>query len=346
MTSFQVMQWLRQGIAAAKAGDAERARELLLQVVDADENNEQAWLWLSSVVDNDADREVCLENVLAINPDNNLAKAGLAHLRSRKAPPPAPPEPQPAPPPPVATTPTDEWRPSRAAPSAPAADDLLEARLATAAALTAEEAQAGIRPAKPARRRSARGLQLAAVLGFGLLAVAVGLLLIFQVGPFDPSRRDYAGAMRPVLADYDAWWGGAYGALLNELNGFCGPTADGWRNQDVLLNCSRYPAVDCALLAAHCGSDVDAMRVRVAGLSREAQKAGRTLLTAFEAVSVPADVAPAHARFLACLRARVADAVWAGELARGGPPGGPDHVPACQMFPDAEDVVRQYVGGW
>jgi len=74
MTSYQVAEWLRQGIAAAQAGDADRASELLMRVVDVDEYNEQAWLWLSSVVDSDTDREVCLENVLAINPDNKLAK--------------------------------------------------------------------------------------------------------------------------------------------------------------------------------------------------------------------------------------------------------------------------------
>ena len=43
MTSFQVAQWLRQGIAAAQAGDAKKAYDLLLKVVDVDEYNEQAW---------------------------------------------------------------------------------------------------------------------------------------------------------------------------------------------------------------------------------------------------------------------------------------------------------------
>ena len=38
---------LEEGITAAKAGQKERARQCLMQVVKADENNEQAWLWLS-----------------------------------------------------------------------------------------------------------------------------------------------------------------------------------------------------------------------------------------------------------------------------------------------------------
>ncbi len=60
MTSYQVAEWLRKGIAAAQAGDAQQAYEWLLKVVDVDEHNEQAWLWLSSVVESDGDREVCL----------------------------------------------------------------------------------------------------------------------------------------------------------------------------------------------------------------------------------------------------------------------------------------------
>ena len=69
---------LQQGIALAKAGRHEEAREMLLQVIDLDERNETAWLWISGVVDNDEDRGIALENVLQINPNNEWAKRGLA----------------------------------------------------------------------------------------------------------------------------------------------------------------------------------------------------------------------------------------------------------------------------
>ena len=71
---------LQQGIALAKAGRREEARALLLQVIDLDERNETAWLWISGVVDNDEDRGIALENVLQINPNNAWAKRGLAIL--------------------------------------------------------------------------------------------------------------------------------------------------------------------------------------------------------------------------------------------------------------------------
>lgn len=75
---------LVQGISAAKAGKREEARLLLAKVVSKDSGNERAWLWLSGVVDSDENRRLCLENVLALNPDNRLAKKGLERLvRSR-----------------------------------------------------------------------------------------------------------------------------------------------------------------------------------------------------------------------------------------------------------------------
>jgi hypothetical protein len=357
MTSLQAKQWLSQGIAAARAGDAERARELLLQAVDADEYSEQAWLWLSSVVESDADREVCLENVLAINPDNNLAKAGLVHLRTRKMPQPPPPKPEPTPPPPQ-----PKWPPVReqAAPAArwkqsqvePAAEfgDLPEERLTTevekaaAAARTKEKPGRGESGGRP--RLLFQAARTIALLGLGLLVAAIAAMFVLRIGPFDPSRRDYASAMRPVLADYEAWWDGPYGALVTDLNRLCGPTADGWRNRDVLLSCGRYPALDCALVAAHCGSDIDAMRERVAQLSQEAQQTGQTLLATFDDIVPPDDVAPAHAHFLACLQAQVADVTQMDELANGRPATRRENTPACQMFPHAEEQVRRYVSSW
>ncbi len=81
--SVQVSEWLRDGIAAAKAGRRDEARKLLMRVVEANESSEQGWIWLSSVMDTDEDRLVCLENVLTLNPDNVQARAGLKWLREQ-----------------------------------------------------------------------------------------------------------------------------------------------------------------------------------------------------------------------------------------------------------------------
>ncbi len=86
MTSPYLQTLLREGIDAARAGQKERARALLQEVVETDETNLQAWLWLSSVVDDWADKHVCLENVLTLDPNHQVAKAGPAWL-DRQAPP-------------------------------------------------------------------------------------------------------------------------------------------------------------------------------------------------------------------------------------------------------------------
>ena len=76
---------LDQGIAAVKAGQREHARDLLMRVVEQDDENALAWLWLSGVVDSLDDREVCLENVLSLEPHNEMARKGLDILRRQKA---------------------------------------------------------------------------------------------------------------------------------------------------------------------------------------------------------------------------------------------------------------------
>ncbi|MAT95641.1 MAG: hypothetical protein CL608_00615 [Anaerolineaceae bacterium] len=73
-------QLLKIAIQAAKAGEREKAHQLLMKIVEQDEANETAWLWLSGTVKTKEDRQVCLENVLAINPHNEIAKKGLKKL--------------------------------------------------------------------------------------------------------------------------------------------------------------------------------------------------------------------------------------------------------------------------
>jgi tetratricopeptide (TPR) repeat protein len=90
----QVTELVRRGIAAAKAGRKEEARQALLQVTELDEQNEQAWLWLSSIVDSPEEKRICLGNVLAVNPNNAHAQAGLQWLDQSAPPPAAPSSPQ------------------------------------------------------------------------------------------------------------------------------------------------------------------------------------------------------------------------------------------------------------
>lgn len=105
MTSIptEVQQWLHDGITALQRGERERGRGLLLRVVEQDERQESAWLWLSRAVDDPRDVGTALNNVLAINPNNAEAKTRLAELQRAGL---AAPEPAP-----------DQWR--RLLPHAP-----------------------------------------------------------------------------------------------------------------------------------------------------------------------------------------------------------------------------------
>lgn len=78
--SANVEAMVREGINAFKAGRKDEARALLLKATELDQYNEQAWLWLSGLMDTPDDQRTCLENVLAINPNNERASQGLAYL--------------------------------------------------------------------------------------------------------------------------------------------------------------------------------------------------------------------------------------------------------------------------
>jgi hypothetical protein len=74
---------LRQAQALVKQGRKADARPVLERIVREDDQNEQAWLWLSAVVDTLDDQRICLENVLMLNPTNVKAQKGLETIRGK-----------------------------------------------------------------------------------------------------------------------------------------------------------------------------------------------------------------------------------------------------------------------
>lgn len=92
MAAAEIQQKLKDGIAAIRAGERERGRDLLLEVVEADSRIEPAWLWLATAVDDPADKIIALENALTLNPQNSRVRAELEKLK----PPPQPEEKKPS----------------------------------------------------------------------------------------------------------------------------------------------------------------------------------------------------------------------------------------------------------
>ncbi|MEZ4590038.1 MAG: hypothetical protein R3D55_02675 [Chloroflexota bacterium] len=81
-----VRELLRQGTAAAKAGDKDEAFHYLSWVLRTDSSEQQqaqAWLWLSEVYEATEDKRHCLEQVLAFDPTHGVARRGLALLDGR-----------------------------------------------------------------------------------------------------------------------------------------------------------------------------------------------------------------------------------------------------------------------
>lgn len=108
MPAAELERQVDEGIEAVKRGERARARVLLLRVVEQDERNKRAWLWLSFAVDDPADKLVALENVATLDAMNAEAAADAAQVQAG-----APPSPIPvagarpsAPPPPAPSTPS------------------------------------------------------------------------------------------------------------------------------------------------------------------------------------------------------------------------------------------------
>jgi tetratricopeptide (TPR) repeat protein len=73
---------LTEAIAAVRAGDQTRARDLLGRLLKVDSANPEYWLWMSSVVESERERIYCLQSVLRHDPTNRAALRGLTILGS------------------------------------------------------------------------------------------------------------------------------------------------------------------------------------------------------------------------------------------------------------------------
>jgi tetratricopeptide (TPR) repeat protein len=66
-----------EAVAAARAGEVVRARDLLARLLRADSANPDYWLWMSAVVDSEREGVYCLRSVTKMQPNHPLARLGL-----------------------------------------------------------------------------------------------------------------------------------------------------------------------------------------------------------------------------------------------------------------------------
>jgi len=91
---------LQLGIQAARSGQMDVARQYLALAIQQNPQSEVAWLWMSGVLEKTEDRIRALQQVIAINPYNEMAIKGLRAMGVDVSPPGQEPPSQPSPPPP------------------------------------------------------------------------------------------------------------------------------------------------------------------------------------------------------------------------------------------------------
>lgn len=72
---------LQTAIIAIKEGDKSTGKNLLLEILKDNPENDRAWTWMSAVVDSDELRQECLEEAIKHNPNNQTARKGLEKLQ-------------------------------------------------------------------------------------------------------------------------------------------------------------------------------------------------------------------------------------------------------------------------
>jgi CheY-like chemotaxis protein len=77
------LELVREGAAAARAGDKEHARQLFLDAVGHDPDNDSARLWLASVAESPLEALAHLEHVLTLNPEHEKAIIAARAARVR-----------------------------------------------------------------------------------------------------------------------------------------------------------------------------------------------------------------------------------------------------------------------
>jgi hypothetical protein len=77
---------LKQAIQLIKAGDSDRARQLLVEKLKTDPKNDTAWVWLATVVETAEVKQECLAEALKYNPPHEVARRALAAIGQQPAP--------------------------------------------------------------------------------------------------------------------------------------------------------------------------------------------------------------------------------------------------------------------
>jgi CheY-like chemotaxis protein len=81
MSQVSAVDLFRQAMIASRSGDKEQTQKLLREATKLDPNSETTWQWLASVLEKPLEATAAWERVLALNPNNEKAKAAIRPVR-------------------------------------------------------------------------------------------------------------------------------------------------------------------------------------------------------------------------------------------------------------------------
>ncbi len=76
---------LQMAIQAAKANQKSGARVMLRKILHEDKRNERAMMWMAKLARNEKERQYWLNQVLTVNPDNDVARNKLEDMDYQKS---------------------------------------------------------------------------------------------------------------------------------------------------------------------------------------------------------------------------------------------------------------------
>lgn len=77
------MSNLKTAVDLIKSGQRAEAREILVEILQANPDSEEVWLWMTKTGISNQQKVKCLKRVLEINPDNDKAEELLKKLEGR-----------------------------------------------------------------------------------------------------------------------------------------------------------------------------------------------------------------------------------------------------------------------
>jgi hypothetical protein len=80
MDRVKATELVRQAKAAARVGEYKEAHRLLTKATELDPDNVETWLDLAGVVESPEEKQACFQRVLALDPNNGEARAGLEYI--------------------------------------------------------------------------------------------------------------------------------------------------------------------------------------------------------------------------------------------------------------------------